>query len=258
MGSNPGRPLSGSQSNERFGAVGGASTCLPAARQAYLCSSSFLPSSWKSSRASMILSACAEKHGCHRKPHKLKRWRRTKATRTHSFDRLDGLLAGWCSFSWSLSGNLQTQKRGLRGQPDVRQRPLVRALTTGMSPLDMLSSNSASRSCQTRRTVSKELPAARPRPPHHLALLLQDDGLPGSLPQPQGLVVGRRHQVVPAGADGQTPDLPMVTLRGRFFHPKFHPELCFHVSKRISCFGRNSLQLRRQRSCFTWPCDPRL
>lgn len=27
--------------------------------------------------------------------------------------------------------------------------------------------------------------------------------------------MGRRHQVVSVGADGQAPDLPMVTLRGR-------------------------------------------
>lgn len=49
---------------------------------------------------------------------------------------------------------------------------------------------------------------------HHLPLLLQDDGLPRPLPQAQGLVVGRRHDVVAVGADGQTPDLAVVTLRG--------------------------------------------
>lgn len=49
---------------------------------------------------------------------------------------------------------------------------------------------------------------------HHLALLFQDDGLPRPLPQAQGLVVGRGHDVVAIGADGQTPNLSVVTLRG--------------------------------------------
>lgn len=70
-------------------------------------------------------------------------------------------------------------------------------------------------SVRGRRRAAGSVPRW-PRPPHHLALLLQDDGLPGSLPQPQGFVVRRRHQVVTVGADGQTPDLPMMTLRGRF------------------------------------------
>lgn len=47
---------------------------------------------------------------------------------------------------------------------------------------------------------------------HHLPFLLQDDGLPGSLPQAQGLVMGWRHNVVAVGADAQTPNLPMVAL----------------------------------------------
>lgn len=114
------------------------------------------------------------------------------------------------------------RQKPVRDQRDVREQSDIRALTTGTSPLDMLSSNSASRSCRRRRrTVSKTGTRQRPfrprtRPPHHLPLLLQDDGLPGSLPQSQGLVVRRRHQVVPVGADGQTPNLPMMTLRGRF------------------------------------------
>lgn len=49
-------------------------------------------------------------------------------------------------------------------------------------------------------------------PAHHLPLLLQDDGLPRPLPQTQGLIVGRRHDVVAVGADGQTPDLAVMAL----------------------------------------------
>lgn len=56
------------------------------------------------------------------------------------------------------------------------------------------------------------LSLSRQSGPHHLPLLLQDDGLPGPLPQAQGLVMGGGHEVVSTGADGQTPDLPMVTL----------------------------------------------
>lgn len=150
-----------------------------------------------------------------------------------------------------------------QNQPDARQRSLarslVRVLTTGASPLDTLSSNSASRSWQTGRRVSKSgKPAACVlrrrwrRPPHHLALLLQDDGLPGPLPQPQGLVVRGRHQVVPAGADGQAPHLPMMTLRGRFGPVSASVssvslkaslsslQLCFDVSEAASTSGCSS------------------
>lgn len=48
---------------------------------------------------------------------------------------------------------------------------------------------------------------------HHLLLLLQDDGLPGSLPKPEGLIMRRGDDVVSIGADGQAPDLTMMTLR---------------------------------------------
>lgn len=102
-------------------ALGGVATCLPAASQTYLCSSIFLCSSLNSSRASMILSACTEKaHGQQKgtptltvtpneaNPASCASPSGDPARWTHSFDRLDGLLAGWGSFSWSLSGYLRT------------------------------------------------------------------------------------------------------------------------------------------------------
>lgn len=93
------------------------------------------------------------------------------------------------------------------------------ALTTGAFPLAKLSSNSASLSCKRTQSVNTDAEtlnagqAPSALPAHRLPLLLQDDGLPGPLPQTQGLVVRRRHQVISVGADGQTPDLPMVTLK---------------------------------------------
>lgn len=48
---------------------------------------------------------------------------------------------------------------------------------------------------------------------HHLLLLLQNDGLPRSLPQPEGLIMRRGDDVVSIGADSQAPDLTMMTLR---------------------------------------------
>lgn len=85
-----------------------------------------------------------------------------------------------------------------------------------MSPLAMLSSNSASLSCEHKKLKSNQRYKLKCAGvcslSHHLPLLLQDDGLPGPLPQTQGLVVGRRHDVVAVGADGETPNLPMVAL----------------------------------------------
>ena len=51
-------------------------------------------------------------------------------------------------------------------------------------------------------------------PTHNLTLLVQYDGLAGSIPEPQGLVVGGGNQEVATGTHGQGPDLPMVALRG--------------------------------------------
>lgn len=64
---------------------------------------------------------------------------------------------------------------------------------------------------KTNSLYSPPHPRRRPGS-HHLPLLLQDDGLPRPLPQAQGLVVGRGHDVVAVGADGQAPNLPVVTL----------------------------------------------
>lgn len=82
-----------------------------------------------------------------------------------------------------------------------------------------------------RAHVSESRPASSdppPLPPHHFPLLLQDDGLPGPLPQPQGLVMRRRHQVVSVGADGETPDLPMVTLWRRHRRQRWAVETVTH------------------------------
>lgn len=63
----------------------------------------------------------------------------------------------------------------------------------------------------------------RLRPPHHLPLLVQDDGLPGPIPQSQGFIVGRRHEVVAVRADGQTPNLSMMSLQEQENTVKFPP-----------------------------------
>lgn len=71
---------------------------------------------------------------------------------------------------------------------------------------------------------------------HHLPLLLQDDGLPRPLPQAQGLVVGRGHDVVAVGADGQTPDLAVVTLQGGGEKPQSVPatRIIFLLSSQVT------------------------